>query len=402
MKLGAESMHFNPAGSVFCAHGAGFAVKWDQVPEYMHLPSFLEKKREEAAPAAPAAPAVSRYAGSLEEDKELMAIYERTYGPIRRRDFESRAKKAPEKPAQQPEEEKPAVRQTLSGPGLARREEYLLVDGYNIIFAWDELKTIAQKSMDTARQILMDILSNYQGYRGNHVILVFDAYKVPGNLGSVSRYHNIHVVYTKETETADSYIEKTTYSIARHHKVQVATSDNLEQVIILGHGALRISAPNCAPRWDKWSSRSTRFWRKATGARTRPWAMPWTRLGKNRRNRKSRLCRRLFRLQFKIFLGKLLLGRVCRGPGDAAQGIIAIMAAAEIKIHRTFQAAKHQPVIQIGGVLAKSAAALDLRVKEHRLFLLPVCVILPCLFLIIPACAGYDNVFFPIFPVSGR
>lgn len=232
----------NSPDSVFCAHGAGFAVKWDQVPEYMHLPSFLEKKREEAAPAAPAAPAVSRYAGSLEEDKELMAIYERTYGPIRRRDFESRAKKAPEKPSQQPEEEKPAVRQTLSGPGLARREEYLLVDGYNIIFAWDELKTIAQKSMDTARQILMDILSNYQGYRGNHVILVFDAYKVPGNLGSVSRYHNIHVVYTKETETADSYIEKTTYSIARHHKVQVATSDNLEQVIILGHGALRISA----------------------------------------------------------------------------------------------------------------------------------------------------------------
>ena len=232
----------NSPDSVFCAHGAGFAVKWDQVPEYMHLPSFLEKKREEVVEAAPAAPAVSRYTGSLEEDKELMAIYERTYGPIRRRDFESRAKKTPEKPAQQPEEEKPTVRQTLSGPGLARREEYLLVDGYNIIFAWDELKTIAQKSMDTARQILMDILSNYQGYRGNHVILVFDAYKVPGNLGSVSRYHNIHVVYTKEAETADSYIEKTTYSIARHHKVQVATSDNLEQVIILGHGALRISA----------------------------------------------------------------------------------------------------------------------------------------------------------------
>ena len=232
----------NSPDSVFCAHGAGFAVKWDQVPEYMHLPSFLEKKREETVEAIPAAPAVSRYTGSLEEDKELMAIYERTYGPIRRRDFESRAKKPPEKPAQQPEEEKPTVRQTLSGPGLARREEYLLVDGYNIIFAWDELKTIAQKSMDTARQILMDILSNYQGYRGNHVILVFDAYKVPGNLGSVSRYHNIHVVYTKEAETADSYIEKTTYSIARHHKVQVATSDNLEQVIILGHGALRISA----------------------------------------------------------------------------------------------------------------------------------------------------------------
>ncbi len=231
----------NSPDSVFCAHGAGFAVKWDQVPEYMHLPSFLEKKREETVEAIPAAPAVSRYTGSLEEDKELMAIYERTYGPIRRRDFESRAKKPPEK-SEQPEEEKPAMRQTLSGPGLSRREEYLLVDGYNIIFAWDELKTIAQKSMDTARQILMDILSNYQGYRGNHVILVFDAYKVPGNLGSVSRYHNIHVVYTKEAETADSYIEKTTYSIARHHKVQVATSDNLEQVIILGHGALRISA----------------------------------------------------------------------------------------------------------------------------------------------------------------
>ena len=221
----------NPADSVFCAHGAGFVVPWDQVRSHMHVDSGWGKSKspEQETQAVPQR-RTAAYRATLEEDAELLKIFERTYGPIKRDPL------AAFRPVQKRE------RPDFDAQQWEILPEYLLVDGYNIIFAWDELKTIAQKSMDTARQILMDILSSYQGYRGNHVILVFDAYKVPGNLGSVSRYHNIHVVYTKETETADSYIEKTTYSIARHHKVQVATSDNLEQVIILGHGALRISA----------------------------------------------------------------------------------------------------------------------------------------------------------------
>lgn len=225
----------NPADSVFCARGAGFIVKWDHVREYMHVDSGLklEDPAEEEKPPVRERRA-SAYGGTLEEDKELMKIYERTYGPIRRRDFEP-AKKAEPQPA--PEGAGvPLYRPRHTGP------EYLLVDGYNIIFAWDKLKNIAQESIDTARQLLMDLLSNYQGYKNSVVILVFDAYKVPGNPGSISKYHNIYVVYTKEAETADSYIEKVTYDIARRHRVKVATSDSAEQMIILGHGALRLSA----------------------------------------------------------------------------------------------------------------------------------------------------------------
>ena len=120
--------------------------------------------------------------------------------------------------------------------------EYLLVDGYNIIFAWDELKAIARDNLDAARKSLMDLLSNYQGFRKNRVILVFDAYKVPDGQGSVSQYEGIFVVYTKERQTADAYIEKTTYELRKEERVRVVTSDNAEQLIILGHGALRVSA----------------------------------------------------------------------------------------------------------------------------------------------------------------
>ena len=120
--------------------------------------------------------------------------------------------------------------------------EYLLVDGYNIIFAWEELKAAAKDSLDAARQQLMDLLSNYQGFKKNVVILVFDAYKVPRATQDVVKYHNIYVVYTKEAETADAYIERATYEIGKHHRVRVATSDGAEQLIILGHGALRLSA----------------------------------------------------------------------------------------------------------------------------------------------------------------
>ncbi len=232
----------NPVDSVFCAHGAGFTVKWNQVADYMHVESCLgrEQAPEEAEEETkqPIPPAPRRYSGTLEEDKELMAIYERTYGPIRRRDFEQTPKTRREKPEEAPAEPVPRLRERID----PNRKEFLLVDGYNIIFAWDELKETAQHSLDAARQLLMDLLSNYQGYRNCQVILVFDAYKVPRNVGEVSKYHNIYVVYTKEAETADAYIEKATYTIARQHKVRVATSDSLEQVIILGHGALRISA----------------------------------------------------------------------------------------------------------------------------------------------------------------
>lgn len=226
----------NPADSVFCGHGAGFVVRWDQVRDYMHVDSGLswETVEQEAAPA----PAIPRrgsvYSGSLEADKELKAIFERTYGPIQRRDLRPQTK--PRKRDELPE------RQTILSP-QELGPEYLLVDGYNIIFAWDELKSISRDNLDAARQRLMDILSNYQGYRRCEIILVFDAYKVPRGVGEVSRYHNIHVVYTKEAETADAYIEKATYALSqKKHRVRVATSDNAEQLIILGHGALRVPA----------------------------------------------------------------------------------------------------------------------------------------------------------------
>lgn len=171
------------------------------------------------------------YADSAKMERELEAIFTRTYGPIKPRAFAP----APKAPA----------RKERPWKGLKPRfqgEEYLLVDGYNIIHAWDDLKRLAAQDLDGARLRLMDILSNYQGWRKCHVILVFDAYRVKGNPGSVEKYHNIHVVYTKEAETADMYIEKATYEIAREHRVRVATSDGLEQVIILGHGAQRMSA----------------------------------------------------------------------------------------------------------------------------------------------------------------
>lgn len=227
----------HPADSVFCAHGAGFTVRWDRVREYMHVESGLPSRNPGVQEAEPAAEMPRRagpaYGGSLEQDKELQAIFERTYGPIKRRAM------APQSALSRVEREgaeKPVPAPVPSGP------EYLLVDGYNILHAWDELKEIARDNLDAARGSLMDLMSNYQGYCGCEVILVFDAYKVPGNPGSVTRYHNIHVVYTKEAETADAYIEKATYEIGKNHRVRVATSDSAEQLIILGHGALRLSA----------------------------------------------------------------------------------------------------------------------------------------------------------------
>jgi small GTP-binding protein len=224
----------NSADSVFCSHGAGFVVKWDQVRNYMHVDSILKPQKPEDIPKSTAAAAKPSkdFAGSFEQDRELQAIFERTYGPIKPRNLPSERTR---REIQEPQKEY-TVQPRITGP------EYLLVDGYNIIYAWDELKEVAQDNLGTARNVLMDILSNYQGFKKCVVILVFDAYKVPHNAGEVVRYHNIHVVYTKEAETADAYIEKATEKMGKEHRVTVATSDGAEQLIILGHGALRLSA----------------------------------------------------------------------------------------------------------------------------------------------------------------
>ena len=225
----------NPTGSVFCAHGAGYNVPWDQVKEMAHVSSGLSldaPEEEEPAASLPSAPRPASAGLSLEQDKELMAIFERTYGKVERTAFRPQPKPA----RTSLDEGKYNIQAQARGP------EYLLVDGYNIIFAWEELKAAARTNLDAARQMLMDLLSNYQGFKKCVVILVFDAYKVPRAIQDVTKYHNIYVVYTKEAETADAYIERTTYEIGRHHRVRVATSDGAEQLIILGHGALRLSA----------------------------------------------------------------------------------------------------------------------------------------------------------------
>jgi len=220
----------NPPDSVFCDHGAGFTVKWDEVPRRAHIVTNVLKPKPEPEPITPAPRRSAPPPGSREEEQALQAIFERTYGQIRRREFQP----PPKRPLASTE--KRTVPPRAAGP------EYLLVDGYNIIFAWDELKDMARTNLDAARLMLQDVLCNYQGYKKCVVILVFDAYRVKGNPGSVDHYRNIHVVYTKEAETADTYIERATYEIAKNHRVRVATSDNLEQMIILGHGAVRVSA----------------------------------------------------------------------------------------------------------------------------------------------------------------
>lgn len=268
----------NPATSVFCAHGAGFLVAWDQVQEYMHLDSgwqpmseeqdnasldnqgkaAMESKLEHDVTTKASLPEETRdnqkgdtsvkksgrdYSGSLQEDKELEDIFVRTFGPLKQKLKASGNSLGYEK---KEAVDRDPIRQQNKGmdkkPVKEPVKEYLLVDGYNIIFSWEELNDLAKLNMDAARTKLMDILSNYQGFKKCILILVFDAYKVKGGLGGILDYQNIHVVYTKEAETADQYIEKVTHEIAREHHVTVATSDALEQMIILGQGAVRFSA----------------------------------------------------------------------------------------------------------------------------------------------------------------
>ena len=231
----------NTADSIFCSHGAGVLVRWDEVPEHMHIPSVLA--RDERLSRGPAedggmpsrAARAADYRSALAADKELMAIFERTYGPIRRDPVQA-MRTVKRSPAAESQARRSPSRPQPEGP------EHLLVDGYNVIFAWDELKALAADNLDAARQRLMDILCNYAGYRQCVPILVFDAYKVKGGEREVEQYHNLYVVYTKEAETADMYIEKATHEIARRYHTRVVTSDTTEQLIILGNGALRISS----------------------------------------------------------------------------------------------------------------------------------------------------------------
>ncbi len=261
----ADSDTENPASSVFCAHGAGFVVEWDRVPEYAHLECGkfdVGSKTDQKDLSCPDAPQGIRVPGRESSEpgvitqEEIDAIFARTYG--RRKTEEERFRRFHKKPPQP---------QSVTAAGNADRparivnaqEEYFLVDGYNIIFAWEELRELAAVNMDSARDRLIDILCNFQGYVGATLILVYDAYKVKGNPGSVNKFHNIYVVYTREAETADQYIEKTVHVIGRKYKVTVATSDALEQMIIWGEGAMRMSAAGLKEAVEQAGSRIGEF-----------------------------------------------------------------------------------------------------------------------------------------------
>ena len=213
----------NPSSSVFCSHGTGFVVPWDEVFGYMHIEGLNLNKEEDESEYT-----VREHGKITATDEELQKIFERTYGTIKRDTHRPmRNEKPPEK---------------YKSKAVAKGPVYLLIDGYNIIFAWDDLKKLANENLELARATLIDRICNYQAIKKNNVILVFDAYKVKGNTREIEYEGGISIVYTKEAETADQYIEKTAKELSRDYRVRVATSDNLEQIIIFGHGAQRISA----------------------------------------------------------------------------------------------------------------------------------------------------------------
>ena len=216
----AENDVDNPADSVFCAHGAGFNVKWDQVKDYMHLPGALKTESEPEPPPMP------RYRSLSIDERELEAIMEREFGPIRRPVYQTSSRN---EAAQSPR-------------SAENKKEYLIVDGYNVIFAWEGLKALAKERLDLARERLMDTLSNYSGYNKAELVLVFDGYRTPGNPGSRTEHHNIHVAYTKDGETADAYIERLANDIGKNYAVRVVTSDNLIRLSALRSGVLRTSS----------------------------------------------------------------------------------------------------------------------------------------------------------------
>lgn len=230
----------NPCDSVFCSHGSGYNVKWDQVKSHMHLPSALSKPKAVSENAnVNKSFNTAKYKGAKDLfalDKELMAIFESTYGPVKNRNGRENQNHFTFTESTEKKEYKKQSKGNYDGV------EYLLVDGYNVIHSWDRLKKLAEDNLETARNVLVNILCNYQGYRKCNLILVFDAYKVKGNIGEVEKQGNITIVYTKEAETADTYIEKASYKLAKTNKVRVVTSDALEQLIILEGGALRVSS----------------------------------------------------------------------------------------------------------------------------------------------------------------
>lgn len=227
----------NPCDSVFCAHGAGYIVKWSDVKSHMHLPSVLSPpKNAFTERVSQRRTAAGRNVDLFALDKELMQIFERTYGPIKNRNYDRSQNHF--RLTQKAEEKKYKSKNAPRYDGT----QYLLVDGYNVIFSWDRLKELAQDNMDAARNALINILCNYQGYKKCNVILVFDAYKVKGAVREVEKIDSITIVYTKEAETADMYIEKASYKLAKNNQVRVVTSDAVEQLIILGTGALRVSS----------------------------------------------------------------------------------------------------------------------------------------------------------------
>lgn len=258
MQYDPEADAANPTGSVFCAHGAGFVVDWDRVEEYAHVENRWQGESGQDTARSDEPGGEENDSGSSRgihgkrsldviTQEEIEEIFERTYGKKPRENNRYRRYHRGETHAAGAEHGNAGnhdARGNRGGRGdtSGKREEYLLVDGYNIIFAWEELRELAARNIDSARDRLMDIMSNYQGYLGAVLILVFDAYKVKGGAGSVMRYHNIHVVYTKEAETADQYIEKTVHRMGGGCHVTVATSDALEQMIIWGDGAMRMSA----------------------------------------------------------------------------------------------------------------------------------------------------------------
>lgn len=238
----------NPTGSVFCAHGAGFNVPWNEVENYMHVKTSLnlnstdieEVENKNSSDVMVNEKSAKALKDSYTTDKELEAIFEKTFGPIKRKKYiETKTRNYNQKTKK------------YKGKQNNNLPECILVDGYNIIFAWDELKDIASKNIDGARDRLLDILSNYQGYKDNTVIVVFDAYNVNRHKETIYKHNNVYVVFTKAAETADMYIAKTTHQMASKYRVTVATSDALEQLIIMGHGAFRMSAMNFKEEVDR-------------------------------------------------------------------------------------------------------------------------------------------------------
>jgi predicted RNA-binding protein with PIN domain len=261
----------NPADSVFCLHGAGTVVDWSQADSFAHVESRLKISGFSDNDAALDSIKTDDFhayndgenvktstAGYITQE-EIDEIFARTYG--KKKEDSSRYRRFHKSHSTVHNFSQNTGYSASASKAIGiqdKKKEYLLVDGYNIIFAWEELKSLAEINIDSARDKLIDIMCNYQGYTGVTLILVFDAYKVKNNRGSEMKYNNIYVVYTKEAETADQYIEKTVHEIGHKYSVTVATSDRLEQMIIWGGGAMRMSAAGLKEAVDAAADRMRR------------------------------------------------------------------------------------------------------------------------------------------------